>query len=399
MAKPRIPLKICHKGKHWGEHIIVQERQTEWPNLDRYSDVPLFNTKAVVQQTGIAAPTLRAWERRYMILSPERAHNDYRLYSEHDIAIIRWLKERVDTGMSISQAIALLRHLEEEHKHHLRQKDLGSTSPFQAMVPSASQEKREPVNGDNEQKVDERMKKDASRPVLGDMQKLDAEKTLTSYAAGYHIRSVQERLLEAFSQLDEVMANQLMATMLAMYSIEQVCAELITPTLWEIGRLWEQGLITVSIEHFASAFFHGLLTNLLHVTPTSTTSPLVIGCCAPGELHELAALMLALLLRRAGLRVAYLGQSIETEGLLQTVRQLAPALICVSVTGTDFVPAVTTLGQELQELPPVFTFGGQAFEQHADLIAEVPGVYLNGDIQTIIVQLRRMAFQQAGHKD
>jgi len=69
------------------------------------------------------------------------------------------------------------------------------------------------------------------------------------------------------------------------------------------------------------------------------------------------------------------------------------------VTGTAFVQAVTTLGQKLQGLPPVFTFGGQAFEQHADLIAQVPGVYVDGDMQTIIAQLRRMAFQQVEHKD
>ena len=379
----------------------MRERHTEWPSLERYSDVPLFNTKAVVQQTGIASPTLRAWERRYMILSPERTHNDYRLYSERDIAIIRWLKERVDAGMSISQAIALLRHLEEEHKHQLRQKDVGSTSPFQALVSSASEEKCELVRGDHEQEVVEKTKKDAWPPVLRDGQKLDAAKTLASYPAAYQIRSVQERLLEAFSQLDEVMANQLMASVFAIYPIEQVCTELITPTLWEIGRLWEQGLMTVSIEHFASAFFHGLLTNLLHVTPTSHTSPLVIACCAPGELHELAPLMLSLLLRRTGLRVVYLGQSIETGGLLQTVRQLTPALVFVSVTCMPCVEATIGLGQKLHELPPprpVYIFGGQVFEQHADLIAQIPGVYIDGDVDTIIPQLRRMAFQQAEDK-
>ena len=90
----------------------MREKHTEWPDLEHYADVPLFNTKAVAQKTGIAAPTLRAWERRYTILSPERAQNDYRLYSERDIAIISWLKEHVDAGMSISQAIALFRHLE-----------------------------------------------------------------------------------------------------------------------------------------------------------------------------------------------------------------------------------------------------------------------------------------------
>ncbi|MFI5275142.1 MAG: MerR family transcriptional regulator, partial [Ktedonobacterales bacterium] len=67
----------------------------EPPALDTYSDVPLYNTKAVVHQTGVPAPTLRAWERRYCILSPERGGNDYRLYSERDIVTVIWLRERV----------------------------------------------------------------------------------------------------------------------------------------------------------------------------------------------------------------------------------------------------------------------------------------------------------------
>jgi DNA-binding transcriptional MerR regulator len=352
----------------------VQERHTEWPDLEHYADVPLFNMKAVVQKTGIAGPTLRAWERRYTILLPERAHNDYRLYSERDIALIGWLKDRVDAGMSISQAIALFRHHEEELNQLLR-KDLPpeSTSPFQVMVSTSAVSKHETTAEDDGQEKDET----------------------------YNMRFVQERLLDAFNRLDEATASRFMASMLAIYPIEQVCTELITPTLWEIGQLWEQGLIPVAIEHFASAFFHGWLTNLLHAMPTNHTNPLVIACCAPGELHELAPLMLSLLLRRAGLRVAYLGQSIETESLLQTVRRLSPALICVSVTLISSLEAVTELGQKVHELPsprPALIFGGQAFAQRADLIARVPGVYIDGDMQTIITQIRRMAFQQAEDK-
>jgi DNA-binding transcriptional MerR regulator len=352
----------------------VREKHVEWPDLEYYADVPLFNTKAVVQKTGIAGPTLRAWERRYTILAPERAQNDYRLYSERDIAIIGWLKDRVDAGMSISQAIALFRHLEEEH-NQLHRKDLPpeSTSPSQVMISTPTVGTHETIPKSDEQEKDET----------------------------YNMRFVRERLLHAFNSLDEATASRLMASMVAIYPVEQVCTQLITPTLWEIGRLWEQGLITVSIEHFASAFFHGWLTNLLHAMPTSNTNPLVIACCAPGELHELAPLMLSLLLRRAGLRVAYLGQSIETKSLLQTVRQVSPALICVSVTLISSLEAVTELGQKVQELPPprpVLIFGGQAFEQRTDLIARVPGVYIDGDMQIIIAQLRRIALHHIEDK-
>jgi DNA-binding transcriptional MerR regulator len=264
---------LATENRDVGKCIIMQDKHTERPDLEHYADVPLYNTKAVVQKTGIAAPTLRAWERRYRILSPERAQNDYRLYSERDIAIIGWLKERVDAGMSISQAIALFRHLEEEH-NQLHRKDLPPerTSPFQVMVSNPAVGRHETIAQGDKQEKDEM----------------------------YSLRFVRERLLDAFNSLDEATASRLMASMLAVYPIEQVCTELITPTLWEIGRLWEQRLISVSIEHFASAYFHGWLTNLLHTMPTSHTNPLVIACCAPGELHELAPLMLSLLLRRAG---------------------------------------------------------------------------------------------------
>ena len=51
-----------------------------------------YNIKSVSQRTGVRAVTLRAWERRYQILDPQRwQKNGYRLYSERDIALLYWL--------------------------------------------------------------------------------------------------------------------------------------------------------------------------------------------------------------------------------------------------------------------------------------------------------------------
>ncbi len=328
------------------------EKRPEWLDLEQFSDVALFNTKAVVQQTGIAAPTLRAWERRYMILSPERAGNDYRLYSERDIAIIRWLKAHVDTGLSISQSVALFHHLEQQEK---REKN---TSP-------ASQSVAQRETG-----------------------------TITNSLSD--LRSVQERLLVAFDELDELTANQLMAAVLAHHPVEQVCTELITPTLWEVGRRWESGSITVSIEHFASNFFQNLLANMFHSTTASKTKPLVIVCCAPGEAHAIAPLMLSLLLRRAGVRIAYLGQSIEIDGLLQTVKQLSPALLCVSVTMPAFLAAALEIGEKLEELPsphPLYIVGGQAFEQPSAIINQFSATHLHGHLEIIVTRIKQMVLQ------
>src|SRR5947209_14392974 len=77
-----------------------------------HSDVPLYNIQAVAAATGVPAITLRSWERRYGIPQPKRDAKGYRLYSDRDIAVARWLKERVEQGVGISRAVHMLDVLE-----------------------------------------------------------------------------------------------------------------------------------------------------------------------------------------------------------------------------------------------------------------------------------------------
>jgi MerR family transcriptional regulator, light-induced transcriptional regulator len=368
--------------------MTVREGHNQWPDLEQYAATPLFNTKAVVQQTGVPAPTLRAWERRYDILSPERSNNDYRLYSERDIATIRWLKERVDEGMAISQAIVLLRHMSEEyHQMQKAQRSFGENAPvFHVTLPDIPEEAQVPIN---------------NKHVTGELMP-PALQAAEEHIRGnqhiiYNMRTVRERLIEAFQRLDENTSNTLMASMLAIYPVELICTELITPTMWQIGDWWEEGKITVSVEHFSSNFFRGLLDNLLHVTPHPQSGPLVIVCCAPGEPHELAPLMLTLFLRRAGIRVIYLGQSIEIPGLLHTIRQLSPALVCASLTMPVYLATLIDLARQIERMRgphPLFAFGGQVFVHYTHLISQVPGMYLSGDLETSVAQIRRMIKEQ-----
>lgn len=76
-----------------------------------FPDDPKYTIKAVAAQTGIRPVTLRAWERRHEVLTPHRSDNRYRLYSDRDVAILRWLKKRIDEGVSISNAISELRSM------------------------------------------------------------------------------------------------------------------------------------------------------------------------------------------------------------------------------------------------------------------------------------------------
>ncbi len=67
-----------------------------------------YNIKAVSNLIGIQPSTLRAWERRYQIITPKRNHAGHRLYTEEHIQILKWLMDKVSSGMMIGQAVQLL---------------------------------------------------------------------------------------------------------------------------------------------------------------------------------------------------------------------------------------------------------------------------------------------------
>jgi hypothetical protein len=68
------------------------------------------------------------------------------------------------------------------------------------------------------------------------------------------------------------------------------------------------------------------------------------------------------------------------------------------VTISTYLAATIELGQKLQKLPaphPILIVGGQAFEQHPDSISLISGIYLNGDLETIIAQIKQMSVQHS----
>jgi DNA-binding transcriptional MerR regulator/methylmalonyl-CoA mutase cobalamin-binding subunit len=67
-----------------------------------------LNIAAVARRTGVAADTLRKWERRYGILVPRRTSGGQRRYDERDVARVEWLRDRLAEGFRIGAAAALL---------------------------------------------------------------------------------------------------------------------------------------------------------------------------------------------------------------------------------------------------------------------------------------------------
>lgn len=63
----------------------------------------------VARRAGVSAATLRAWERRYGLLEPERSGGGFRLYSDEDVARVRAMRDQVDRGVAAAEAARLAR--------------------------------------------------------------------------------------------------------------------------------------------------------------------------------------------------------------------------------------------------------------------------------------------------
>lgn len=306
------------------------------------SDTPKYNIKAVCAQTGIRPVTLRAWERRYTLLTPHRTNSNYRLYSERDIAVLRWLKSRVDSGQAISAAVA-------------EYKDLRRNSKWPDTL-----------------------------PVL--QQSVAAVSTTTPPAL------FVSRLFAALINFDEDAADNVLSEAHAVFDLITVCLEIITPCLVRIGESWHRGEILISTEHFASNYLRGRLMTLLHVYPASRSMPRIVIGCAPSERHDIGSLILALMLRREGYRVDFLGTGIPVSDLIDYARAERPALVCLAASTEETTCELAEIQDKLAELrPPIkLGIGGRIFTLHEGLRQQFSHSFLGTTIPEACANIRKI---------
>ena len=297
-------------------------RQTDAsPLLPSGVEHPVYNTNAVVQLTGVPAPTFRAWERRYGVPRPARLPGGQRLYSEHDVALIRWLHARTAEGMTISRALRLLEARRAE------------PAPKPAPVPRSFEQLR-------------------------------------------------ADLLDRLLAFDAAGADRVIGEAFALYPIEDVCLALLQPILVEIGERWRQSALSVATEHFASNLIRRKLFGLLQVYDAPGRGrPVVLGCAAD-ELHEIGLLLVALFLSRRGWPVVYLGASVPPHDLRDAVERLQPRLVVLSAASPETARALDETVALLATLPEprsLIAYGGRAYEHDGRAPGPPDATYLGPD--------------------
>jgi len=309
------------------------------------SQTPTYNIKVVLNKTGIAADTLRAWERRYGLPVPQRTAGGHRLYSDYDIETIKWLLARQEEGLSISRAVDLWNEQSASGSDPLADTDL-TPHPSPLAVPPAA-----------------------------------PESTLVSLRTAW---------IQACSNFDEVVAEQILNQAFSLFPVEAVCTDLIQKGLSEIGSLWYENKLSVQQEHFASGLAMRRIDALLSAAPAPTRKETILVGCPAEEWHTFTPLLISLLLRRRGYKVIYLGANVPTTRITETVKDTQANLVLLVaqqlVSAATLQQAAHTLANK--EIP--VAFGGRIFTIRPSMTEYIPGFFLGNDVDGAINEIDKV---------
>jgi MerR family transcriptional regulator, light-induced transcriptional regulator len=257
---------------------------------------PRLRIGELSRRTGVAADTLRAWERRYGLLRPQRSDGGFRLYGSDDERRVRAMKALIDSGVSAAEAARL-----------------ASAGP--AAEGAAT----------------------AEGPPLG---------------------SSPTPLREALERFDEAAANAILDAALIRLTVDSVAARLVLPAMREIGERWHNGEISVAQEHFATGVLRGRMLSLGRNWGAGA-GPLALLACPPGEHHDLGLIVFGVVLRGRGWRIAYLGPDTPIETIAWTAADLGAAAIVIAALDAELLEAAADPIAALAREAPVL-LGGAA---------------------------------------
>jgi MerR family transcriptional regulator, light-induced transcriptional regulator len=162
------------------------------------ADAHVLRIGELSRRSGVSPDLLRAWERRYGLLRPQRSEGGLRLYSDDDLARVRTMQEHLARGLAAAEAAALA-----------------------AAVPSRQPE-----------------------------------------SAAVDASAIRGELAAAIDAFDEPSAQAVLDSLLGATTLDHALSAVIVPYLHELGERWRRGEASVAQEHFATTILRGRMLAL-----------------------------------------------------------------------------------------------------------------------------------------
>ena len=226
----------------------------------------LYQISDLENLSGIKAHTIRIWEQRYKLITPDRTATNIRRYSDEQLRKLLNVSTLLNAGYKISKIAAL------------KPSDLN-----QAIL-----------------KLEE-------QPIV-------------------ELALINEFVL-AILALDQQAIEQKFNDTVERIGLYKTMLTIIYPVMQKLGLMWVVDELTPVQEHFASCIIKRKLNVAIDQLPppifnTTTTKSSFLLALPPGEWHDIGLLMADYLLKSQGHQTYYLGQNVPYENIAQVVKQL-----------------------------------------------------------------------------
>lgn len=299
----------------------------------------MLTIKRAAALTGLSEATLRAWERRYAVVSPHRTEAGYRLYDEQQLQVLRAMADLVSDGWSPREAAA----------------ELTAAAPASSRGGDAAAETT------------------AAPPREEEQPGRDAAST--------------DELVAAGAAMDEARLASVLDEGFSRGSFEAVARAWLFPALRALGTAWQAGEVTVAGEHLVAGALQRRLAGAFDAAGRRAGAPRVVVGLPPGSRHELGALAFATAARRAGLDASYLGPDLPEPDWVRAVSSQAARAAVLAVPRADDVAAARAVARRLhREAPGVLVAVGGRLQDTMPAFC----VQLGHDVGTAAARLREL---------
>jgi DNA-binding transcriptional MerR regulator len=249
------------------------------------ADHPQLRIGELSRRSGVSVELLRAWERRYGLLRPQRSPGGLRLYSSGDLDRVRAMQRHMSQGLAAREAAALVGDVTPD------------AVPAHAWAPAF-----DPVR---------------ARAELG----------------------------EALEGFDEPGAQAVFDGLLSVTTLDALLSDVVMPYLRDLGDRWERGEVSIAQEHFASQVLRGRLLGLARGWGRGD-GPRALLACPEGERHDLGLIAFGLALRERGWRIDYLGPDTPWESIEEAASRTNPSVVVLSAVRSEPLEELVAVGTQ-----------------------------------------------------
>ena len=290
-----------------------------------------YPIRAVAKLTGLSLDTLRAWERRYQAVAPERSARG-RQYGPGHIERLLLLGQLVQKGHAIGGIAAL---------------------------------------------ADRELRKLLAQPPGRAAIEVEPSTDLTG------------PILTAIGRFDQTRAGDELNRLAAALSPRDLVYEVALPLMRDVGIRWHNGTLAIAHEHLVSHLLRNLLGSMTRLfRPSGARFKMVLATPA-GEQHEFGILASGMLISIAGIEPIYLGPDLPAGEIAEAARRTSAKAVVLGITviAENTAKEVRAIATAMPRASEIWI--GGASGAHLDLAKLGKKAVLLKDLPSFEIECRR----------